>query len=133
MENSVFTGDGPEKVYHDALVAGVFNIQQCNSCKEHIFFPRVICTHCGSSELSWVTPSGKGVVYSSTTLRRKPEAGGPLNVSLIDLAEGPRMMSRVIGIDAEAVQIGMHVTAEIIQDQDKGVPLVVFRPTGGKV
>lgn len=130
MKNAVFMGDGPEKVYHDALHKGEFLIQQCDSCSEHIFFPRVICTHCGSSDLKWVKPSGKGTVYSSTTLRRRPEKGGPLNVSLIDLAEGPRMMSRVEGIDAESVRIGMQVTATIIQDQDMGVPLVVFRPAG---
>jgi len=130
MKNEIFTGDGPEKVYHDALRKGEFLIQQCNSCSGHIFFPRVICTHCGSSDLTWVKPSGKGTVYSSTILRRRPEKGGPLNISLIDLAEGPRMMSRVEGIDAESVKIGMQVTASVIHDKDRDVPLVVFRPAG---
>jgi uncharacterized OB-fold protein len=130
MDLDIFKGDGPEKVYHDALQRGEFLIQRCNSCSGHIFFPRVICTHCGSSDIEWVKPSGKGTVYSTTTLRRKAEKGGPLNVCLIDLAEGPRMMSRVEGIDADKVTIGMQVTASVIHDQDRNVPLVVFRPAG---
>ncbi len=128
MSATVFEGDGPEKAYHDALKAGKFQIQRCGACAQHIFFPRVICTHCGSSDLTWVAPSGKGTVYSTTVLRRKPEAGGNLNVALIDLAEGPRMMSRVEGIAAEEVKIGMQVSASIIQDN--GAPLVVFHPAG---
>lgn len=128
MKETVFNGDGPEKVYHDQLKAGIFQIQKCNECTNHIFFPRVICPHCGSSDVHWVQPSGKGVVYSTTTLRRRPEKGGPLNVSLIDLQEGPRMMSRVQDIDPDEVAIGMAVKAQVIHDQDMDVPLVVFVP-----
>ena len=124
--STVFEGDGPEKIYHDALRAGKFQIQRCGACQQHIFFPRVICSHCGSADLAWVTPSGKGRIYSTTVLRRKPDAGGNLNIALIDLAEGPRMMSRVEGIAAEDVRIGMTVAASIIQDN--GLPLVVFHP-----
>lgn len=124
----VFSGDGPEKVYFDTLKAGQFRIQRCGACSRHIFFPRVVCTHCGSSDLAWVAPSGRGTVYSTTVLRKRPEAGGNLNIALIDLEEGPRMMSRVEGIPAEDVRIGMRVMAGIIEDN--GVPLVVFRPAG---
>ncbi len=129
MSAAVFEGDGPEKAYHDALKAGTFQIQRCGACQQHIFFPRVICTHCGSSDLAWIAPSGRGTVYSTTVLRRKPEAGGNLNIALIDLEEGPRMMSRVEGMSAEEVQIGMQVSARIIDDN--GTPLVVFHPAKG--
>lgn len=125
----VFQGDGPEKVYFDSLRKGEFRIQRCNACQGHIFFPRVICTGCGSSDLSWVKPSGRGTVYSTTVLRRKPQAGGDLNIAMIDLQEGPRMMSRVEGVSPDEVRIGLEVTADIVQDN--GEPLVIFRPAGG--
>ena len=58
-------------------------------------------------------------------IRRKPDAGGDYNVALVDLAEGPRMMSRVEGMAPTDVKIGQAVQAEVIQHNGKG--LVVFK------
>lgn len=126
---TMFTGAGPEQVYHEALKAGSFQIQRCGACEKHVFYPRVLCSHCGSPSLSWVTPSGNGTVYSTTVVRRKADAGGDLNVALIDLAEGVRMMSRVEGVRPDLVTIGMAVKAAVIIDNAE--PLVVFTPAGG--
>ncbi|WP_043007088.1 Zn-ribbon domain-containing OB-fold protein [Comamonas testosteroni] len=112
--------------YQAELDAGRFAIQQCTSCQQHVFTPRELCPHCGASPLRWVRPSGQGTVYSTTTIARKPEAGGDYNVALIDLDEDVRMMSRIEGIAPERVQIGMRVTAQTIQHNGKG--LVVFHP-----
>jgi uncharacterized OB-fold protein len=124
--NTMLAGDGPEKVYHDGLKDGLFRIQRCRACAKHVFYPRVICSHCGSPELVWVTPSGNGTVYSTTVVRRKPDAGGDLHIALIDLEEGVRMMSRVDALAPELVSIGLAVTASIVTEN--GQPLVVFSP-----
>jgi uncharacterized OB-fold protein len=123
-----FAQTGPEKTYHDALAAGQFRIQRCNECKQHVFYPRVVCSHCGAPGLSWVTPSGNGIVYSTTIVRRKPDLGGDLNIALIDLEEGVRMMSRVDTVRPDQVTIGMAVRASVIVENDQ--PLVVFTPVG---
>ncbi len=115
---------GADKHYRDQLEQGNFLIQRCQSCASAIFYPRMICPHCGSDSLEWFAPSGKGTVYSTTVVRRKAEHGGDYNVALIDLAEGPRMMSRVDGVTPEDVSIGMPVTAKVI-DGDEG-KIVVF-------
>jgi len=104
---------GPEKQYLDKLAAGRFEIQRCAGCSKHVFYPRVLCPHCGGERLDWVAPSGRGTVYSTTIVRRKPADGGDYNVCLVDLAEGPRMMSRVVTIPPEQVKIGMTVAARI--------------------
>jgi len=104
---------GPEKTFKDKLAAGSFEIQKCAACGKHVFYPRVMCTHCGSDQLDWVAASGAGTVYSTTVVRRKPDAGGDYSVVLVDLAEGPRMMSRVVEIAPDAVKIGMSVKARI--------------------
>jgi DUF35 OB-fold domain, acyl-CoA-associated len=65
--------------------------------------------------LNWIEPSGQGTVYSTTVVRRKPEAGGDYNVALIDLAEGVRLMSRVDDVAPDQVRIGMPVRAQVIQ------------------
>ncbi|RTZ41673.1 Zn-ribbon domain-containing OB-fold protein [Candidimonas sp. SYP-B2681] len=115
---------GADKYYRDQLELGNFVIQRCQSCASGIFYPRMICPHCGSDSLEWFAPSGKGTVYSTTVVRRKAEQGGDYNVALIDLAEGPRMMSRVDDLAPESVTIGMPVTAQV-KDADSG-KIVVF-------
>ncbi len=117
---------GPEQFYKDKLAQGRFEIQKCAGCGKHVFYPRVICPHCGADKLAWVAASGAGTIYSTTVVRRKPDAGGDYNVALVDLAEGPRMMSRVAGIEPAAVKIGMKVTARI--DRDGEAPIVEFTP-----
>ena len=74
--------------FQDMLNQGEFRIQRCVACAKHIYFPREICPHCGAADPAWVTPSGHGPVYSVTTVRRKSDAGGDYNVSLLDLDEG---------------------------------------------
>lgn len=110
--------------YQAALDAGQFHIQRCKACAKAIFYPRELCPHCGSDQLAWEPASGQGTVYSTTVIRRKADAGGDYNVALIDLAEGPRMMSRVEGMAPADVKIGMAVKAQVITHNGKG--LVVF-------
>src|SRR5690606_16878272 len=100
---------------------GVFEIQRCCECSRHIFFPRVLCPHCGSESTDWVQPSGRGEVYSFSIVRRKPEAGGDYNVVLVDLEEGVRVMSRIANLDGAEVRIGQRVQARVDMLEGKGV------------
>jgi uncharacterized OB-fold protein len=118
--------EGPDQAYRSKLKQGVFALPQCKSCNEFHFFPRIVCPHCGEFELEWRALSGKGEIYSTTTIRRKPERGGNYNVCLVTLEEGPRMMSRVEGVDSELVKIGDKVSASINNDDDE--PYVIFTP-----
>ncbi|MFJ3462229.1 Zn-ribbon domain-containing OB-fold protein [Achromobacter spanius] len=115
---------GVEAQYRQALDEGRFLIQRCGGCDRAVFYPRMICPHCGADKLAFASPDGRGTVYSTTVVRRKPEAGGDYNVALIDLQEGVRLMSRVDGVAPDAVRIGMAVRAQVIQQDGRG--LVVF-------
>src|SRR5690606_34879348 len=119
---------GADKYFNAQLQAGVFTIQRCDQCTNSIFYPRMICPHCGSDDLHWYEPSGKGTVYSTTIVRNKPEKGGDYNVALIDLHEGPRLMSRVELIAPEPGTIGLKASAQITQTED--IALLVFVPAG---
>jgi uncharacterized OB-fold protein len=77
--------------------------------------------------LHWTEPSGLGEVYSTTIVRSK---AGDYTVCLVDLAEGPRLMSRVVDVPPDAVRIGMTVQARI--DTVDGEPLLVFVPQSGE-
>ncbi|PLP98447.1 Zn-ribbon domain-containing OB-fold protein [Cupriavidus pauculus] len=112
--------------YFGRLAQGVFEIPKCLECDRYHFFPRVICPYCGSLALQWTAPTGLGRVYSTTVVRGKETSH---NVCLVDLDEGPRLMSRVVGIEPGDVKIGARVKAMIAQEGE-GV-LLVFSPTGG--
>jgi uncharacterized OB-fold protein len=99
--------------YEAALEEGRFLIQRCEACTKHVHFPRELCPHCGSERLVWVQPQGRGTVHAVTTVRRKPDAGGDYNVSLVDLDEGVRLMSRVDGLPPSDVKIGQRVRARV--------------------
>jgi uncharacterized OB-fold protein len=112
-----------------ALNQGQFLIQRCGACHRHVYFPRELCPHCASDALALVAPAGTGTVYSTTTVRRKPEAGGDLNVALVDLDEGVRLMSRVEGVPPAEVCIGQRVQARVLQ-RDGAAAIVVFDLAG---
>ena len=111
------------------LAAGRFLIQRCSDCSRHVYFPRESCPHCGSASLEWKLPSGLGTVHAVTTVRRKPADGGDLNVSLVDLDEGVRLMSRIENLAPGAVRIGQRVKARVQVKDGRG--LVLFDAVEG--
>lgn len=116
----------PQQEYFEHLAQGRFMIQRSRSSGEYVFFPRVAAPRTGALDLEWVAASGRGTVYATTVMRVRPPAE-PYNVCLVELKEGPRMMSRVENIAPEDVRVGMQVQARIAQDDD-GQPMIVFDP-----
>lgn len=116
---------GPEAQWRAHLAAGRFMIQRDPATGTHVFHPRAVAPGTGGA-LEWVEASGRGTVHATTINRRRPEKGGDVHICLVDLAEGPRMMSRVVGIAPDEVRIGMPVRAKI--DRIDGEPAVVFVP-----
>jgi hypothetical protein len=93
--------------------AGELRLQRCTQCAAHQFYPRMLCSTCGGAELAWVRASGRGSIRSYTVVRRPVSkayaAETPYVVALIDLEEGPTMMSNVIGCDPAALAVGAAV------------------------
>jgi uncharacterized protein len=110
---------GPEAQYRSFLKEGRFRIQRSRATGEHVFYPRVAAPGSGAADLEWVDASGFGTVYSITVNRSKE---GSYNIALVTLDEGPRMMSRVDGVETAA--IGTKVKARIVTEG--GEPVVVF-------
>ncbi|MEU6642607.1 OB-fold domain-containing protein [Saccharomonospora sp. NPDC046836] len=113
---------GADHRYRAFLAEGEFRIPRCAECGRAHFYPRVVCPFCDSTSLEWVLASGLGHVYSTTVVRGRSAA---YNVALVDLEEGPRMMTRIDGLAPESVTIGMPVRARILADDE---PLIVFVP-----
>ena len=100
-------------------------MRSCRACGEIHYYPRSFCPSCWSDDVEWVEATGAGTVHAVTVVRRKDPADN-YNVVLVDLAEGPRLMSRVDGITCDEVKIGMAVRASIVSQGD--APLLVFLP-----
>lgn len=122
---------GPVQQFLNHLEQGRFMLQRCSHSNQYFYYPRAATLTANSSELEWVAVSGDGTVYSTTVVRRKPDRGGDYNISIVELAEGPRMLTRVLGIEPGSVSIGMKVKARIEKpnwDPKVTAPVVVFYP-----
>jgi uncharacterized OB-fold protein len=109
--------DGDTKPYWDAAKEHRLLIKRCQDCQTAIFYPRSICPNCMSDRVDWVEASGRGTIYSYTVVHRAPPQfvqDAPYVVALIDLAEGVRMMSNVVGAAPSDVKIGAPV--EVVFD-----------------
>ena len=108
-----------------------FIIQKCTECHQYVFYPREACPYCQSKDLEWAEPSGKGTVYSYTIIRRAAHPGFkddvPYIYAIIELVEGPRMISNIIDCNIEKVQIGMPVMVTF-DDITGECALIKFKP-----
>ncbi|MGI9282979.1 MAG: Zn-ribbon domain-containing OB-fold protein [Endozoicomonas sp.] len=125
---------GPEAQFWAYLKEGRFMIQKSGLTGNYVFYPRMVEPETGCSDLDWVEVSGKGTVYTTTMVHRRPEKGGSYNLAIIELEEGPRMMGRIEGCPPESVSIGMSVVARVEEPsfgpyKNSGQPIVVFYST----
>jgi len=118
----------PDQDFDRFLAEGRFMLQRSRSSRRYVFPPRVAEPGTGARDLEWVEASGDATVHSCTIVAQKPPALG-YSVALVDLAEGPRMMTRLQGIPPRLAQIGERVRARILSEG--GVPLLVFEPAEG--
>jgi len=122
--------------FWDATAEGRFLVQRCRACQTAQFYPKISCTTCGSQDLAWEDASGKGTVYTFSIARRPTHPAfneaGDYVVAIIELAEGPRVTSNVVGCDPEAVEIGMPVEVTFEPVGEDGIALPLFRPAASR-
>lgn len=112
--------------FRAALSAGRLDLPRCTACGSLVWYPRARCPHCMSERLEWEALSGAGTVYSCTVNRRGQGAyagAGPFVIAYVELAEGPRVLSRVDG----TTHIGMPVRLSRGLDDDGHVRLTFER------
>lgn len=118
--------------YFAAAAEGRLVVQRCERCGAHQLYPRVLCLQC-RGPVAWVEASGRGTVYSYTVIRQnhaRPFRDWiPYVVALVDLDEGPRLMTNVVGTDPDDVHVGMAVRARFEKVSDEA-GIVLFEPAG---
>ena len=110
-----------------------FLLQRCLSCDEPRFPPKPVCSHCWSTEHRWVPAAGTGSVYSYTVVHRAGmpafREDVPYVIAVIDLDEGVRVMSNLVGCDPEDVSVGMAVRV-LFEEASEEMTLYRFEPAG---
>lgn len=101
-------------------------IQRCAACNTVQHYPRGFCAACGIGEPRWIESSGRGVIVSHTTVHRAPHPAftPPYVVALVRLAEGPVMLTNIVGCAPDDVHCDqpVRVTWEPLPD-DRNLPL----------
>jgi uncharacterized OB-fold protein len=117
--------------FFDGTRRGELLIQRCADCGHHFFYPRSSCPSCGSTSVAWVTASGRARLHTYV-INHRPAPGfedeAPYAIAIVELAEGPRMMTNIVGIDAtpEALVLDMDLVVDFDERGDEVVP--IFRP-----
>ncbi|MEO8143495.1 MAG: Zn-ribbon domain-containing OB-fold protein [Betaproteobacteria bacterium] len=97
-----------------------FMLPRCEDCGKFHFYPRPVCPHCQGAKLAWGEASGKGAVYSHSTVHRAPSPefreGVPYVIAIVKTDEGPHLLSRVVGVSPEKVSIGMRLQVRLSVD-----------------
>lgn len=118
--------------FWDACRRHELRIQRCVSCGRLIHYPKIICPHDHTNEFEWVRMSGRGTVYSFVGAYRAFHPGFqpdlPYTIAIVELEEGPHMMTNVLAPPAE-VRVGMKVEVAF-EDVNETISLPKFRPAG---
>ena len=112
--------------FWDGCAAGELRIQRCADCGRPYFYPRPVCPACGSRNVEWFTASGRATLYSYV-INHRPAPGfeddAPYAIAVVELDEGPRMMTSIVGLPAtpEALRAG-HAAAGAVRAAGRREP-----------
>jgi uncharacterized OB-fold protein len=123
--------DPETQPFWDAAHAGSLLIRRCNDCGRVHFYPRPFCPVCWSTNVEWVEASGRATLYTWSVVRRNDlppfNERVPYVAAVVDLDEGPRMMTNVVDCDFDALEVGMPLEV-VFQPIANDVTKPVFRP-----
>ena len=116
--------------YWDGTRVEELRLQKCNDCRETYFPPRPFCPHCSSRDVSVFAASGKATLYSYV-ISHIPAPGlePPYSVAVVTLAEGPRLMTNLVGCDQTPEALKLDMSLEVtFEAQNDEITLPFFKP-----
>ena len=116
--------------YWEACKRGELRLQKCAGCAHVRFPPAALCPRCLSESFAWEPMSGRGKVYTWIVVHRPQHPAffedAPYNVAIVELEEGPRLHSRIVGCSNEAIEIGMPVEV-VFEKKNDDVTMPYFK------
>jgi uncharacterized OB-fold protein len=119
--------------YWDGAAAGELRLQRCSACANVYFPPRPFCPACASRQVEVFAASGKATLYSYIINHRAaPGFTAPYAVAVVQLAEGPRLMTNIVDCPQTPEALVLDMSLEVaFQKLDDKITLPVFRPAKG--
>jgi len=118
--------------FWDAAKQRKLLIQRCADCGQHYFYPRPLCTHCWSRRVTWVEARGRGRLHTFTINYRPPRkfpSQDPVVIAIVELDEGPRLMTNLVDVGADPNKLRCDMPVEVVFEDVTGeVTLPKFRP-----
>ncbi|MFK4038830.1 MFS transporter [Nonomuraea wenchangensis] len=119
--------------FWEGAANGELRVQRCASCERHYFYPRPFCPVCGSADVEWTTASGAARLLSYViNYRPLPpfDPATPVVVALVELAEGPRLMTNIVGVPPEPEHLELDMPLQVCFVERGEHTLPVFAPAG---
>lgn len=116
--------------FWEGTAAGLLLLARCDRCDTVIWYPKTFCPGCGGNAVSWIEASGNGTIYSYSVVHRGAGAfrdAAPFVVAYVELAEGPRVLTNIVGCEPDEVSIGQPVRV-VFFDTGEGCALYRFAP-----
>lgn len=127
--------DSETEPFWTACREGRFLVRHCNACGEDHFYPRPFCPKCWSDDVAWKAAAGTGTLYTYSIVRQNDLPPFPERVpyvaAIVELDEGPRVMTNIEGCAFDDIEIGMRVVVDFkVLTDDVTIP--VFRRAGAQ-
>ena len=121
------------KPYWDGLKENKLMLPKCGDCGKAFFYPRIACPHCQSRNIEWMQASGKGKLFTFQIAHRSLNPNfkiePPYILAMIELDEGPRIMSNLINIEADPSVVKCDMAVEVVfEKQTDEVTIALFQP-----
>lgn len=115
--------------FWEGTQAGELRLQVCGHCGTHVLYPRPHCPQCGAQSLSWVRASGRARLHSYVISHvAMPGWSAPYVIAVVELEEGPRMMSNLVGVPPLPESLQLDMPLEVVFEPRGEVVLPMFKP-----
>jgi uncharacterized OB-fold protein len=123
--------DDLSRPFFEGAARGELMIMRCTACGAYLAPASRLCTECLNESLEWVAASGRGTLFTFAVMHQKYHPGFfgelPYNIAVVELEEGPRLNSNVVGVANDDLQVGMPLRVTF-EEAGEGVTLPKFRP-----
>lgn len=123
--------DDASRPFFDGAQRGALMIERCTACGAYLAPGSRACTECLSEALEWVAASGRATLFTFAIMHQRYHPGFadalPYNIAVVELAEGPRLNTTIVGVANDALRVGMPL-AVTFEGLGEGIVLPKFRP-----
>ena len=109
---------------------GELRLQRCEACRHAYFPPRPFCPKCASRSVAVVRASGRAILYSYV-IHQRPMPGfeSPYSIAVVELEEGPRMMTNIVGCAQTPAALVLDMPLEVVfTKMTDEISLPLFQP-----